>query len=115
VETGKAKIPDLPAMAGLMDGTVPRELSGLVTLRDSNPDVKNLQSAGHTPLIPALWEQRQVVILWAEVSWVYRVSSRAARDIQWNPVSKNKSKNKTKPKSGERAGTCFSESWYSPV
>lgn len=63
METGKAKIPDLPAMAGLMDGTVPRELSGLVTLRDSNPDVKNLQSAGHTPLIPALWEQRQVVIL----------------------------------------------------
>lgn len=46
VETRKAKIPALPAVARLMDGSVPRELSGLVTVRDPNPDVKNLQSAG---------------------------------------------------------------------
>ena len=41
------------------------------------------------PLIPALGRQRQVDFS-VEVSLVYRVSSRTARDTQRNPVSKKK-------------------------
>jgi hypothetical protein len=51
------------------------------------------------PLIPALGRQRQVDF-W-EASLVYRVSSRTARAIQRNPVSKKtttNNKNKTKQK-----------------
>jgi hypothetical protein len=46
----------------------------------------------HTPLIPALGRQRQVSEF--EVSLVYKVSSRTARAIQRNPVSKNQKKKK---------------------
>ena len=46
----------------------------------------------HMPLIPALGRQRQWVSEF-EASLVYRVSSRTARTIQRNPVSK-----KPKPK-----------------
>ena len=53
------------------------------------------------PLIPALGRQRQVDFS-VEVSLVYRVSSRTARDTQRNPVSKNK--NNTKKPS---EATCF--------
>jgi hypothetical protein len=62
-----------------------------------------------TPLIPALGRQRQ----WTsefEASLVYKVSSRTARDIQRNPVSKqtnnknktNKQTNRKKEKEKER-------------
>jgi hypothetical protein len=37
-------------------------------------------------------------------SLVYRVSSRTARAIQRNPVSKNKNKNKTKKQTNKRNG-----------
>jgi hypothetical protein len=47
---------------------------------------------GGARLIPALGRQRQF-----EASLVYKVSSRTARVIQRNPVSKNKKQNK-KPK-----------------
>jgi hypothetical protein len=47
------------------------------------------------PLIPALGRQRQVNF---EASLVYRVSSRTARAIQRNPVSKNKKQTKSKTK-----------------
>jgi hypothetical protein len=43
----------------------------------------------HTPLIPALRRQRQVNF-WVKASLVYRVSSKTARAIQRNPVSKKK-------------------------
>jgi hypothetical protein len=46
----------------------------------------------HTPLIPALGRQ----ISEFEASLVYRVSSRTARAIQRNPVSKNQGKKKPK-------------------
>jgi hypothetical protein len=49
-----------------------------------------------TPLIPALGRQRQASF---EASLVYRVSSRIARTIQRNPVSKNKNNNKNKTNS----------------
>ena len=41
-----------------------------------------------------------------EASLVYKVSSRTARAIQRNPVSKNKNKNETKPnqKESEQVG-----------
>ena len=50
------------------------------------------------PLIPALGRQRQTDFEF-ETSLVYRVSSRTARDIQRNPVSK---KQKKKKKNKER-------------
>jgi hypothetical protein len=56
--------------------------------------LKNNMSCGawwHTPLIPALGRQRQVDF---KTSLVYKVSSRTARVIQRNPVSKNKNKTK---------------------
>jgi hypothetical protein len=48
-----------------------------------------------TPLIPALGRQRQADF-WVWGQPVYKVSSRTARAIQRNPVSKNKQTNKTK-------------------
>jgi hypothetical protein len=45
------------------------------------------------PLIPALGRQRQADSEF-EASLVYRVSSRKARAIQRNPVSKNQKKKK---------------------
>jgi hypothetical protein len=51
-----------------------------------------------TPLIPALGRQRQAEF---EASLVYRVSSRTARAIQRNPVSKNKTKTTTTTKNRE--------------
>jgi hypothetical protein len=50
------------------------------------------------PLIPALGRQRQGQISEFEASLVYRVSSRTARAIQRNPVSKNQKKKKKKKK-----------------
>jgi hypothetical protein len=47
----------------------------------------------HTSLIPALGRQRQEISEF-EASLVYKVSSRTARAIQRNPVSKNKQTNK---------------------
>ena len=44
-----------------------------------------------TPLIPALWRQRQAVSEF-EASLVYKVSSRTAKAIQRNPVSENQRK-----------------------
>ena len=44
-----------------------------------------------TPLIPALGRQRQVDSEF-EASLVYKVSSRTAKAIQRNPVSKNQKK-----------------------
>ena len=49
------------------------------------------------PLIPALQRQRQADLCEFEVSLVYRVSSRTARDTQRNPASKY-----TKPKKESR-------------
>jgi hypothetical protein len=43
------------------------------------------------PLIPALGRQRQADF-WFEASLVYRVSSRIARALQRNPVSKQPKK-----------------------
>jgi hypothetical protein len=54
--------------------------------------IRNSRSARQwwcTPLIPALGRQRQAEF---EASLVYRVSSRSARAIQRNPVSKNQKK-----------------------
>jgi hypothetical protein len=52
----------------------------------------------HTPLIPALGGLRRWISEF-KASLVYRVSSRTARAIQRNPVSKNKKQtNKTKQK-----------------
>jgi hypothetical protein len=45
------------------------------------------------PLIPALGRQRQAISEF-KASLVYRVSSKTARDIQRNPVSKNENKTK---------------------
>jgi hypothetical protein len=45
---------------------------------------------GHTPLIPALWRQRQATLCEFEAGLLYRASSRTARAIQRNPVSRNK-------------------------
>jgi hypothetical protein len=47
------------------------------------------------PLIPALGRQRQAISEF-EASLVYRVSSRTARAIQRNPVSKKPKKKKKK-------------------
>jgi hypothetical protein len=47
------------------------------------------------PLIPALKRQRQADSEF-KASLVYKVSSRAARAIQRNPVSKNKTKQNKK-------------------
>jgi hypothetical protein len=49
------------------------------------------------PLIPALGRQRQTDFEF-ETSLVYRVSSRTARDIQRNPVSKKQKKKKKRKK-----------------
>jgi hypothetical protein len=54
----------------------------------------------HTPLIPALGRQRQADF-WFEASLVYKVSSRTARAIQRNPVSKKPKKKKKKKKKKE--------------
>jgi hypothetical protein len=50
------------------------------------------------PLIPALWRQRQADFCVLEASLVYRVSSRTARAIQRNPVSKKKKQKQKKKK-----------------
>jgi hypothetical protein len=50
-----------------------------------------------TPLIPALGRQRQAISEF-EASLVYKVSSRTARAIQRNPVSKNQNQNQKKKK-----------------
>jgi hypothetical protein len=50
------------------------------------------------PFIPAPGRQRQVDLSEFEGSLVYRVSSRTARAIWRNPVSKNKQTNKNKNK-----------------
>ena len=64
--------------------------------------VKKIVSAGwegHMPLIPALRKQKQVDLCEFEVSLVYIASSRTARAIEGDPVSKNKTKqNKTTQK-----------------
>jgi hypothetical protein len=52
----------------------------------------------HTPLILALGRQRQADLCEFKDSLVYRLSSRAAKVTQKNPVMKNK--NKTKKKKG---------------
>jgi hypothetical protein len=57
--------------------------------------VVNGQAWWCTPLIPALWRQRQEISEF-EASLVYKVSSRTARAIQRNPVSKNKKPKKQK-------------------
>jgi hypothetical protein len=44
-------------------------------------------------LIPALWRQKQADF---EASLVYKVSSRTARAIQRNPISKNNNNNNNK-------------------
>jgi hypothetical protein len=50
-----------------------------------------------TPLIPVLGRQRQLDLYEFKANLVYRASSRTARAIQRNIVSKNKTKqNKTK-------------------
>ena len=46
------------------------------------------------PLIPALKREGQVDLCEFELSLVYRVSSKTARTIQRNPVSKNQKKKK---------------------
>jgi hypothetical protein len=46
------------------------------------------------PLIPALGRQRQAGVSEFKTSLVYRVSSRTARAIQRNPVSKKQNKTK---------------------
>jgi hypothetical protein len=51
-------------------------------------------------LIPALGRQRQAISE-LEASLVYGVSSRTARAIQRNPVSKNQKKKKKKKKGWE--------------
>jgi hypothetical protein len=43
------------------------------------------------PLIPALWRQRQEISEF-QASLIYKVSSRTSRDIQRNPVLKNKTR-----------------------
>jgi hypothetical protein len=48
-----------------------------------------------TPLIPALWRQRQAVSEF-EASLVYKVSSRTAKAIQRDPVLKKEKKRKEK-------------------
>jgi hypothetical protein len=53
-----------------------------------------------TPLIPALGSRGRQISEF-EVSLVFRVSSRTARAIQRNPVSKKKNKNKNKRKQAE--------------
>jgi hypothetical protein len=55
-----------------------------------------------TPLIPALGRGRGRWISEFEASLVYRVSSRTARAIQRNPVSKKPKKNQKKKKKRER-------------
>ena len=45
-----------------------------------------------TPLIPALWRQRQVDLCEFEASLIYRVSSRTAKVTQRNTFSNNKNK-----------------------
>jgi hypothetical protein len=50
-------------------------------------------------LIPVPSKQRQAVSEF-KASLVYRMSSRTARAMQRNPVSKNKTKNKTKKQEG---------------
>jgi hypothetical protein len=47
---------------------------------------------------PSTWEARGRQIPKFEASLVYKVSSRIARVIQRNPVSKNEKQNKTKTK-----------------
>ena len=66
----------------------------------SNPILKKTvtsrQAWWHTPLIPALGGRGRQISEF-EAILVYKVSSRTARAIQRNPVSKkNKNKNKTK-------------------
>jgi hypothetical protein len=63
--------------------------------KDQILSLKECRLAGQwwlTPLIPALGKQRQ------EASLVYRVSSKTARAIQRNPVSKKRKNKKKKQK-----------------
>jgi hypothetical protein len=72
--------------------------------------VKNLiiEKIRSMPLIPALGRQRQA---WSasefEASLVYKVSSRTARAIQRNPVSKNKTKQKEKKRKKKRSDNLY--------
>jgi hypothetical protein len=54
-----------------------------------------------TLLIPALGRQRGRRISGFEASLIYKMNSRTARDIQRNPVSKNK-KNKQKKQTNKQ-------------
>jgi hypothetical protein len=66
----------------------------------------------YTPLIPALGRQRQVVSEF-KASLVYKVSSRTARAIQRNPISKNQKKKKKKKKETNKPQTIYSM-WTAP-
>ena len=55
----------------------------------------------HTPLIPTLGRKRYMDLCGFKASLLYRVSSRAARTTQGNPVSKNQ-KEKKKERKRER-------------
>ena len=68
--------------------------------------VLHCQAWWHTPLILALGRQRQGISEF-EASLVYKVSSRTARAIQRNPISKNKKILKKKKKRKEK----FFMSW----
>jgi hypothetical protein len=54
------------------------------------------------PLIPALGRQRQADFSEFKASLIYKVSSRTAKAIQRNPVSKNNNNNKKERKKEKR-------------
>jgi hypothetical protein len=54
---------------------------------------------------PSTWEAETGGFLSSEASLVYRVSSRTARAIQRNPVSKNQKKKKQKTKNQKQNKT----------
>jgi hypothetical protein len=55
-------------------------------------------------LYPSAWETEAGESLESEASLVYRISSRTARAIQRNPVSKNQKKKKKPIHQGGQAG-----------
>jgi hypothetical protein len=72
--------------------------------------VRNTREAGRwwrTPLIPALGRQGRRISEF-EASLVYKVSSRTARAIQRNPVSKNQKKKKRKEEKSHRRSSSLS-------